>query len=410
MSSKKLDALIVEAKSEQPAAVRDLDWSKMEASLMARVEAEAPESGRQSVAKVSPLRSPEWRKKYLRPATIALALAASVVMYARRHAGENPTAEHTEQHAQNVLAQRDEASSLTSGDLLIDDAPLVKGQVVRAGDALSIKSGRANLERGKAVSWLMETNDGEVARARVSSAGQQGDGPAKPLVLDLEHGAIEAQVTPVSAGEAFAVDVITKKGIVRVAVHGTHLRVSRAGDRVIVDLTEGVIAIGAPPSQGLTTGTTVTAPAHIELDATDLGSLKVAHTDVRAPVQLGEHVVVLAPAPAETEPAPITLVPTPSPKPAPEVEAPKVVIAPRDAIINAVRECATKHAPSTHASEVRVSVTSSLELTVGADGMPTLAKFTPPLQAEVQTCAAETIYKTKLDETGKVNVPISFSY
>jgi hypothetical protein len=47
---------------------------------------------------------------------------------------------------------------------------------------------------------------------------------------------------------------------------------------------------------------------------------------------------------------------------------------------------------------------------VGSDGTPTLAKFTPPLPADVQTCAADTIYKTKLDETGTVSVPISFSY
>jgi hypothetical protein len=83
-------------------------------------------------------------------------------------------------------------------------------------------------------------------------------------------------------------------------------------------------------------------------------------------------------------------------------------IPPRDAIIAAVRECAVKHAKAN--SEIKVSVSSTLELTVSADGTPTLAKFTPPLPPEVQSCAAETIYKTKLDETGTVSVPISFSY
>lgn len=404
-TKKSLDALIAEAKGEEPAAVREIDWSKLEASLMAEVKAAPPVAG---------LRSPEWRRKYLRPATVALALAATVVIYARREAADRTAAEQTQQRAQKVLAQREEASSLTSGELHIDGAPLAAGQMVRTGDALSVTNGRAVLERGngsaKAVSWLMETDDAEAARARVSSAGQQGSGPARPLVLDLEHGAIEAQVTPVKEGEAFAVDVITKTGIVRVAVHGTHLRVSRAGDRVVVDLTEGVIAIGAAPRSGLTTGTTVTAPAHVELDATDLGTLEVRHTNVRAPVQLGDHVVVMPPPPPEssdnlhvaTSPA------TPAPKPVTKLEPPKPATPPREAIINAVRQCAAKNAKS--ASEVRVSVTSSLELTVGADGTPTLAKFTPPLPPEVQTCAAETIYKTKLDETGTVSVPISFSY
>ena len=45
------------------------------------------------------------------------------------------------------------------------------------------------------------------------------------LVLALDEGAVEAQVVPVPSGEAFAVDV----GSSRVAVHGTHLRVARAG-------------------------------------------------------------------------------------------------------------------------------------------------------------------------------------
>lgn len=410
MSDDKLQKLIDEAKAEQPAAVRDLDWSKIEARVMSEVShgRETPEdlsaSHVRTVVSPTGLRSPEWRKKYLRPATVALALAATVIIYARREAAQNPTAEHTEQHAQQVLAQREEASSLTSGNLMIDGAPLAAGQVVRAGDALSVTNGRAVLERPKAVSWLMETDDAETARARVSSASPT---PGKPLVLDLEHGSIEAQVTPVKEGEAFAVDVITKTGIVRVAVHGTHLRVSRAGDRVIVDLTEGVIAIGVPPARGITTGTTVTAPAHVELDANDLASMKVEHTNVRPPIQLGDHVVVMAPAPAETvTPSHVAFQPTPKPLARPE--EPKVVVAPRDQIINAVRACAVTHAKAN--SEMRVSVTSSLELTVGADGMPTLAKFTPPLPAEVQSCAAETIYKTKLEETGKVSVPISFSY
>ena len=61
----------------------------------------------------------------------------------------------------------------------------------------------------------------------------------------LDDGAFEAQVTPVPSGEAFAVDVATPTSIVRIAVHGTHLRVARAGTRVTVDLTEGVVSIGS---------------------------------------------------------------------------------------------------------------------------------------------------------------------
>ena len=106
------------------------------------------------------------------------------------------------------------------------------------------------------------------------------------IVLALRVGAVEAQVTPVAMGEAFAVDVDG----VRVAVHGTHLRVARAergGSWVVVDLSEGVISVGAPPKAGSTMGVLVTAPAHVEFSTTDVDrTLRVEHDParVRAPV------------------------------------------------------------------------------------------------------------------------------
>ena len=34
----------------------------------------------------------------------------------------------------------------------------------------------------------------------------------------------------------------------------------------------------------------------------------------------------------------------------------------------------------------------------------------PPLPPDIQTCAAETIYKTTLEDAGAVEIPIEFSY
>lgn len=389
-ASRKLSALIAEAKNErEPNAVADLDWDAIEARVMKSVAEPV-------VTKPTELSS---RRRALRYGTVALTLAATVIIWARRDA-----AQKAEQHHETVAtSQRQEASSLTSGALRVDDAAIAAGHVIREGDALSIASGRAVLERPHAVSWLMETVDSEAARARVSAAG-------RPLVLDLEHGAIEAQVVPVSSGEAFAVDVISKTNIVRVAVHGTHLRVARAGDRVIVDLTEGVIAIGIAPASGVTTGITVRAPAHVELDPNDLGSIKVVHSGVRAPIQLGDHVVVVAPPPVDEPATPTTIAaaPTAAPKAPPNVEAPKPVLLGREAIVAAVRDCAAGHATS---GEVRVTVTSELALTVGPEGTPAMLKFNPPLPPDVQTCAADKIYKVMLaNETGTISVPIQFTY
>ena len=107
-------------------------------------------------------------------------------------------------------------------------------------------------------------------------AGLEDRGDARPgaLILALERGAVEAQVVPVAAGEAFAVDVEGS----RVAVHGTHLRVARDGERVVVDLNEGVVSIGEAPRTGSVLGTLVNAPAHVEFTAADAaGTLTQTH-------------------------------------------------------------------------------------------------------------------------------------
>jgi hypothetical protein len=224
----------------------------------------------------------------------------------------------------------------------------------------------------------------------------------------------------VPSGEAFAVDVAAAGKVVRVAVHGTHLRVTRAGSRMVVDLTEGVVSIGTPPRTGSTYGTLVTAPAHVELDVADLEhTLTIDHSPaaVRAPIALASHdsVASLTKDQAPGTPRPQAQPPTTQPMahpmalasadpgpaaqltaqpPKPEVVKPSP---PREAIIEAVRECAAlKSSPGS----VRVTLGTTLKLRVSPSGDVTHAVFDPPLQGDIQFCASETIYKTKLDETG----------
>jgi hypothetical protein len=59
---------------------------------------------------------------------------------------------------------------------------------------------------------------------------------------------------------------------------------------------------------------------------------------------------------------------------------------------------------------VHVTVTSHLNLRVSASGEVESAQFSPPLLPEIQTCAAQTIYRAKLEETGFVTIPIEYSY
>ena len=161
------------------------------------------------------------------------------------------------------------------GQVLVGGKPAAVGLVLRSGDTLDTRASRTTVDRPGKLTFVAE----RTSRATVTHV--RGG-----LVLALEAGAVEAQVVPVATGEAFAVDV----GPARVAVHGTHLRVSRAGERVTVDLNEGVVSVGMAPRRGSTLGTLVTAPAHVEFVASDAeGTLQVSHDPaaVRPPVALG---------------------------------------------------------------------------------------------------------------------------
>lgn len=411
-ASRALDALVEEAKEHlsvpgeagegvvretRPAPRRplaDVDWSRLEARTMAAVEDERPALVGDLAPNASALR------RATAACAVALAAAAAVIVFAR--ADRDPG-------VGDVTASADEpASSLRTtegaGEVRVDGVVAAPGHVMHAGASIESAHARAIFERPGKVTWLLEQEEraaAPAARARVKSAGE-------PLVVGLEHGVIEADVVPVAAGEAFAIDVATERGIVRVAVHGTHLRVARAGDQVVVDLTEGVVSIGTPPRSGPTYGTLVTAPAHVELDATDLRTIRVDHATVREPVALDARVGAARPDAPRLSPPPPKLAPSAS-RAVEEAPASRARPNPptRDAIAAGVRACAATHARS---GEVRVTLSSTLRLRVSPTGAVASAQFSPPLSPEIQRCAAQLIYKAKLDETGLVTIPIDLSY
>lgn len=382
-----LNALVNEGRLEL--APPERDWSRVEARLLQDLPMPAKKHVRA-------------RDGMTRAAFVVLAAAAAIGLLVRSRAEPAPVV--TAPAPVTTSAPR-VASALTGtegvGEVTINGLLAKAGRELHADDMIIADHARAVLDRPGKVAWLVEAEDG-VARARVTSAGDT-------LVLGLEDGSIEAQVTPVPVGEAFAVDIAPPgRDRLRVAVHGTHLRVARSGNRIVVDLSEGVVAIGVAPAEGITKGTEIHAPAHIELDATDLGTLKVERTGVRPPVPLAGHVPALAdpvaPAPAANAPAAPRV---PAHAAAPKAHRPAAPA--RETIAAAVRDCASV-ASRGRTNEVRVTVTSELELQVDANGTVTAALFTPPLVPELQTCAANAIYRTKLEETGTVTVPIEISY
>ncbi len=396
-SAAPLDGLLREARAESPP---DVDWARVDAELFERVNREA--------SHVRALADHRGRPSgWMGLAVLAAASVAAVAIppASKVHAPESPSATESA----GVLGS---AGDLTlqqgSGEVRLDGSKARTGARVQGGVTIETHGARALFEWGERVSWLLE-NESKVRAERTNGS---------PLVLALADGAVEAQVMPVSSGEAFAVDV---EGV-RVAVHGTHLRVARDGDRVVVDLSEGTVSIGAPPKIGSTYGTLVTAPAHVEFHASALAtSISIDHdvTSVRTVADLssvpeeGASTNVNprsfargAPARGETGSTPsapqgwISKPLTRSPLAAAAAPNPLA----DEVVASAVRACATGNP---HSTDLTITVSSTLTVDVHDDGFARLANFDPPLAPDIQACASHTIYSTRFVSPGLHKIAIA---
>ncbi len=414
MSDDKLDRAIKAARKDL-APKREPDWDAIDEKLFARIDADA--SSEES-ARAARLGAGSHGRGWSIVAG-GLALAAAVAVYAGHKPGGAPLDRASAAAAPVTASALVRAGGAAGSDVLIAGAPAAAGATLHAGEVLETHGASALLEReGPApdgallVAWSVEENS-RVAVVKAVGA----------LVVSLERGAVEAQVTPVASGEAFAVDVPGAAGsITRVAVHGTHLRVSRveaAGHvKLVVDLSEGVVSIGAPPRSGSTYGALVTAPAHVELDTADPTSLVVSHLpeDVRLPVDLasaGTGGAVAAGSPASptaataTPPRNAPAVAQVAPRPVPAAPRPPAADPNAEATVAAaVKACMTGRTKAD--GEVTVTVSSSLEVRLSEDGVVDLARFSPPLPPDVQLCAANAIYKTRFPRSGTVTIDLKF--
>jgi hypothetical protein len=389
-----IDALVREMRdeTEAPPAV---DWAAVDERLFARIrEAERAEEV-----------AARGRRVVWWPIAAALAVAAGVA-FVVASPRESAPLDQVGTGSSGVLGA-DGAKLLSGEGVTIDGHAASRGDVVRVGAIVETSTDRAELERpGKLTMWIEPSSKVSVTRG------------GSALVVALERGALEAQVVPVPEGEAFAVDV----GPSRVAVHGTHLRVARDGEQVAVDLTEGIVSIGAPPRTGSTFGDLVTAPAHADFTSGNLAAtLSVSHSpaSVRAPfvppVVAGVDSPAAPPSPhLSTPPARPQVAtsvtapkgPTTAASVDPQPEAPAIDPHAESTIANAVRACLAAHPP---AANVTVTVNTVVALDVGANGFATMARFTPPLAPDVQACAAAVVYKTRFASTGAVSIPVELT-
>jgi hypothetical protein len=390
----KLDDLIRDARADVPKP----DWPTLDAKLFERLDREQV-----NITSDEPSTPLSPRRLVWTSASLTLAAAAAVLLLV------HPSADATrDEQAPSALA-----ATVSAGGVVVHGTSVKTGAHITTGDRVEV--GETAFFESAGVRWTSQA--GSVLRVEHAAA---------PLVLSLERGATEAQVTPVPSGEAFAIDMTASTGaVVRVAVHGTHLRVAKVGDEITVDLTEGVISVGAPPRRGSTLGTLVTAPAHVVIDARDVSSMNVDHG--AQAVRAAELVVALRLTTAETtsqptnhgvehvdvQPEALNLVNrTSSPMPwkpiAPSTTAPVVDtdtwLRTADDVSSAIQAC-VRMAPN-------ATFATTLTMTVGDDGVvhaqtQPAPRFFPPLPPEARDCAANVIYRrTKLTTFGDVSIPI----
>ena len=407
----------------------DADTSRPELEALTRESREhlvpPPSNGARTLAKVEErvgraqggasnvVRFPEVRWRGVLAAGAIAAAAAGLLVTSRSSQMTLDAPRTVASVSAGVLAPH-------QGQVRVDGVVAIAGASVHAGNRVEVTGSRAVFDQKGRVTWALE----DAGRVRVTRT--EGG-----LVLALEQGATEAQVVPVRSGEAFAVDVADESGhVARIAVHGTHLRVARAGRHVVIDLTEGVVTVGNAPRSGSTFGTLVMAPAHVELDVDDLEHVRVDHaaTAVRpaAPLaslavqgqQSANSVVAVAegahesphdvptgaPLAAKEQPHQTSSAAQVATGPAPAI----VEIDPRDRAIAAAKACFAQ-GPKTQ--EVHVTVSSVLQFKVEQDGSVQAFTFDPPLGRATQDCVGATMFALKLpNKAGEtVSIPLELS-
>ncbi len=240
-----LRVMVEELRAESPP---ELPWDAIEQRLLSRTATRLILLGESPPLACPPAEPIPLRVRPIDPRrgeprsslahVFGLAAAAAVLalgITSATSSGELPSAAAPPRHLIDASAVALEPGTST-GSTVHDLSALRAGDVVEAGDA-PVTFARAGL-----VAWTLAPG----SALRVRSGATVGH------TVVLERGSLRAEVTPRDPSEglveAFAVEV----GGTRVAVHGTAFSVTIEGDRLLVDVEHGAVAVGpvgyaAPP-------------------------------------------------------------------------------------------------------------------------------------------------------------------
>jgi hypothetical protein len=216
----------------------DLDWERLERVTLeriARAELGARQAARKSAGNV-------W---------VFAAAAAALAMLVANQRGPNPVAPEREARLVHVT-----------------ELPLVHGR----GDARvsylasaiprssAIESGDEPLRFviPEVASWVLDKESRIVVH---------GGGAIHRM--RLERGTVTAQVVPRHDDDGLVEAFVVEAGGTRVAVHGTVFSVALVADRVIVEVTEGMVSVGRAGYRGTTTGMLLASPARAAFSSGD---------------------------------------------------------------------------------------------------------------------------------------------
>jgi len=398
-----------------------IDWDRLERRLMGEVaEHGAPEPSRA----VEVPRSRAVASRAASPWGIALVAAAAVALVygARPNPSGHGIAAHETQDRAPVFEGA--AENVTLPDAL------------QPGDAAESGSHAIAYHRPGVVSFTLAPE----SRIEVVSVDREGARPGS-MTVALVRGSIHAEVVPRTEGEVFAVEVDRT----RIAVHGTSFTVSREGDRAIVDVAHGSVAVGPAGHPGSTHGWLLVGPerASFSVDggrevkwlvpparAADANSGTSSRSwSVAVPPAAGspnsEHrsrskTASVTSGSAAAAAPPESIGPpeedTSGPREPPAAQKPTTVAPePRDdvatsAILKGIEACYDRQVTS---FGVQFSIRSSLTLAILPNGLVREGVFDPPLSPTLMACAREAVAAARYsrhDSVREIRVPVIFAH
>ena len=396
-----LRLLVEELRAEEPP---ELPWDAIERRLMAEIARRE---------RVENTRAARGRAGLSQAFAFAAAAACLVLGGFAAGSGEHygPPREATRDvSVASVALAPSEPGARGERDLLA----LMPGDVIQAGDA------PVTFSHADTLAWRLAPESSLVVR----SLGHDGVGHT----VALERGSIRAEVTPRDPSEglieAFAVEV----GNTRVAVHGTAFTVTRDGDRVIVDVEHGSVAVGpitrgSPVGQAfMTTGHLLIGPRRASFSLDGGRSARFLPREEASPAKLSAATPVAAPThddparspspPQEARearaPAPIHAPPPQGAPSLPEPTAKPSLPEPALLTVASVRAQLAQCFAKTY--EVgSFSVSSTFRLVLKPDGSVQSARFDPPVKPEFQVCASGAIAGRFAEGPGPLDIPFTMN-